>query len=492
MTPALLVLAAVTVIACFLAWRSWQPLAAHLASELQQRRQLDTLTGLPNRRALDDLLDPLLAEARRNNARVAVLAVGLRGLGHLDDTYGHEVADALLTAAARQLRSSLRPEDVLVRVGGPRFVAACADVTDPDQAVQRATSLLAAVQRTYEVGADRLRLRASAGVTLTDQATTSVDDVLLDANVALDRALDEGQGAVQLFDHTMRSTRTPSTTEHQLREALDRGEFWLLYQPVVSLADSRIVGVEALLRWADPDRGLENPASFLPTLDDTGLIVPVGGWVLDEAARQSRAWQDDLPDLELTTTVNVSPRQLAQSDFVDSIRAALDGSGVEPGRLCIEIAEGPVVQEPEEVWATLRRVKELGCQLALDDFGAGYTSLQHLRQFRLDTLKIARVFVAGVATRDEDAAIVEHVIGLTRALGMRAVAEGVEDEDQRATLADLGCEVGQGFLYSTPQPAEIVTGLLVQRTLDADNRPEPYTPAAWARPGMVAPTPRSG
>jgi diguanylate cyclase (GGDEF)-like protein len=482
-TPAVVVLAVVAIILSLLVWWGYQR-AARAERELARRIDVDTSTGLPNRRALRDLLAPVLQDARRRTTRVAVFALEIRGFGRLDETYGHEVGDALLTAAAQELRKALRPKDILVRDGGPRFVAAVDDVPDARQATDLAAGLLSSVERIYEVGEDRIRLRASVGVTITDQAVVTVDDVLLDAAVALDQARVVGQDDVQLLDHTMRSTRTPSTAEHQLRSALDRGEFLLLYLPVVDLRDRGIVGVEALLRWADPERGLVSPSTFLRTLDETGLIVPVGAWVVAEVARQSRVWQDELPSHpDLATTFNVSPRQLAQSDFIDTLRAAISESGVDASRLCLEVAEGTIVQEPDEVWATLRQAKQLGCSLTLDDFGTGHSSLQHLRQFRLDSLKIAKTFVDGLPGSPEDTAIVEHVVGLARTLGMRPVAEGVEHLAQVGTLRGLGCDLGQGYLFSTPQPADVITRLVREGPLTEDRRPDPYPGTDGGRPG---------
>jgi diguanylate cyclase (GGDEF)-like protein len=447
--------------------------AAKAADELDRMANYDRLTGLPNRKILSQWLNRSLKASRRNNARVGIFFVELWGFEHLNDTYGHEVGDALMQAASQDLRSASRPDDVVARYSGPQFVVASIDINDPSQARRRAEELLAAVQKPYEVGKDRIRLHASIGVALTDQTYSNADDVILDATVALADAMEEGKGTTRLFDHSLRSQMTPSNAEHRLREALDRGEFWLLYLPVMSLRDNQIVGVEALLRWADPERGLISPGTFLRALDETGLIVPVGTWVLREAARQSKAWQDAFPDRpDLQLTVNVSPRQIAQSDFLDTLSLALDESEVDNTRMCIEIAEASLAHDPETVWAILRQAKQLGCRLALDDFGAGYSSFSYLRHFKVDNLKIDRTFVTGVARSSEDQAIVQHMIGLAHALGMNPVAEGVETAEQAAELKRLGCDWAQGYYFANPQSADVITKLLSQGTFGEADRPE--------------------
>jgi EAL domain-containing protein (putative c-di-GMP-specific phosphodiesterase class I) len=313
--------------------------------------------------------------------------------------------------------------------------------------------------------------------------------VLLDATVALDQALDAGRGVTRTIDAAASGTRSPATTEYRLRSALDDGEFWLLYLPVVTLTDQRLVGVEALLRWADPERGLVHPDRFFYALNETGLIVPVGDWVLREAARQCRAWHDQHPDRPpLDITINVSPRQLMQADFVDRVEAALEESGADPGHLCLEVAEGALVHQPDQLWTTLRDAKQRGLRLGIDDFGTGHTSLQHLRQFNLDQLKIDRSFVAELPVSEADRSIVGHVIGLAHELGVVPVAEGIETVDQLEVLRQLGCDLGQGFHFSTPQPPEVIASLIVEglaalaeppavvvdvRTTEATNVPGP-------------------
>jgi diguanylate cyclase (GGDEF)-like protein len=428
--------------------------------ELDQLSYYDRLTGLPNRSVLHQALDELLRDARRTKARVAVISIELRSFATINETYGHEVGDELMVAVARQLRRAQRSGDRLVRYGGPQFVVLCPDISDSGRATKRAEEFLAAISPAFEIREDNIRVAANAGIVLTDQDYASADDLLLDAAVALHDAVEDGAGAVSIYDHSLRARMTPSNAEHRLRQALDDDEFTLLYLPVVSLRDGRILGVEALLRWSNPDRGLVNPADFLKALDDTGLIVPVGEHVLREAARQALAWQHEHPDRRLTTTVNLSPRQLGQADLYDKVQEILADVGVEPGRICLEITEGALVRDLESAWLMLRNAKQLGVQLALDDFGTGYSSLSYLRRFRLDALKIDRSFVRSMAQSREDEAIVAHIIGLAQALGMVPVAEGVETAEQAKRLTRLGCDAAQGFHFAEPQTAAQISELL--------------------------------
>jgi EAL domain-containing protein (putative c-di-GMP-specific phosphodiesterase class I) len=246
----------------------------------------------------------------------------------------------------------------------------------------------------------------------------------------------------------------------ELRVAQHRGQFALYYQPVVSLMDKTMVGVEALLRWQHPERGLLLPGMFVEELEETGLILPVGAWVLETACRQAKAWQDEWPDRPFRVAVNLSPRQLSDPDFSDIAMEILERTGVDPTHLCFEITESALMADIDGAWTTLRTAKERGVELALDDFGTGFSSLSYLRRFKTDVLKIDRTFVDGLARGEEDTAIVEHVIGLAHSLGMRTVAEGIEREEQYLQLVRFGCDHGQGFWFSRAQPPEIITQLL--------------------------------
>lgn len=445
--------------------------AARRRADLRRRADHDPLTGLPTRRLLGDRLRSVLAEADRSTRRVAVLAIELRDLAYLNEIYGREVGDAVMAAAADVLRRAVRREESLVRFGGPRFVVVCPDVADRAQTDGRARALLDAVQRPYALDQDRIRLTACAGVAITDpHATPTADDVVLDATIALDQAIHDGRGAIRTYD-AVAVSRSLATTEHRLRTALERGELRLLYLPVVALDDRRVVGVEALLRWNDPERGLVEPDRFFHALHETGLIVPVGEWVLHRAARQARAWQDAPGHPPLDVTVNVSARQLLHADFLEQVDRALAESGADPAHLCLEVAEGALVHAAEQLWSILRAAKQRGLKVALDDFGTGHTSLQHLRTFRLDQLKIDRAFVGALPQSRDDRAIVAHVVGLAHDLGVVPVAEGIETAAQLRALRELRCDLGQGFHFSPPQPPEVIDAIRADGLAALDEPP---------------------
>ncbi len=453
---------AIAVVAIALAARASRK-AATTQAELDRIKLYDPLTGLPNRKQLHGWLTDALSSSRRSVARVAVLMIELDDFAFFNTTYGHEVGDGLMIAVTRQIQKVLDPKDRLVRFGGPAFVVIRDDVADTAAAERLAAKVLESVQVPFEIGEDRVRVRAHIGITVTDERSATPEDVLLDASVAADEAAKEQDRRIIAFDRSMRSTMSPSTAEHRLREALERGEFWLLYMPVVSLADNRVVGVEALLRWADPDVGLISPGEFLPALEATGLIVPVGNWVLQEACRQAKVWEDRFPEQRgLEVTINLSPRQMTQSDFLDRLGTAIATSGASPDRLCLEITEGGLVSDVNAAWSMLRQAKNLGIKLALDDFGTGASSLNYIRQFQLDNLKIDRTFIDGLGSNPEDTAIAKHVIAMAHSLGMVTVAEGVENRQQVRDLKLLGCDHAMGYFFSTPQAADVIENLVAQ------------------------------
>jgi EAL domain-containing protein (putative c-di-GMP-specific phosphodiesterase class I) len=279
-----------------------------------------------------------------------------------------------------------------------------------------------------------------------------------------------------MFDRSMRDAITPSTAERRLREALDDGEFKLYYQPIVSLWTRRLVGVEAQLRWDDPGRGTIGPEDFAGALEETGLVVPVGNWVLDEVCRQTRKWQDQFPDRPaLNTKVSISPRQLAQTDFIASVRHSLQTSGADADRICLEITEGALAHDVTATWTTLREAKALGVTLALDEFGTGLSSLTYLRRFSLDLLNLNKVFIDGLGNSREDETIVEHVIGMAKALGIVTVAIGVDTEKQVDHLRALNCDLAQGDYFSPPQPPAIIDELMARGGDEQEWKPVPAT-----------------
>ena len=421
----------------------------------------DSLTGLANRRFLGDGFDQLLKQTRRSNGRIAVLFVDLDGFPEINSTFGPIVGDQLMVAVATRLVGTVGANDRVVRYGGDQFVLFCPDVSTAVSAERIAKAVLKTIETPFQVEDGTAHLSAHVGVAITEERCTRPDEVLRDADAAMYRARQDGPGHYAMFDRAMRDKVTPSNAERRLREALANGEFRLYYQPIVSLWTKRLVAVEALLRWNEPSRGLVNPDEFLPVLEESGLIVPIGNWVLEEIARQSRTWQEAFPDRPaINVTVNISARQLAQANFVSHLTAVLAESGTDPARIYLEIAESVLQADPESMWAILRDAQAHGVSLALDDFGTGYSSLNYLRQLKLDMLTIDKSFVDGLGQSAEDATIIEHVIGIAKALGIVTVAEGVEAVEQVDQLRRLNCDLAQGYYFSHPQPPYVITELL--------------------------------
>jgi diguanylate cyclase (GGDEF)-like protein len=432
-----------------------------LRAEMARRALHDPLTGLPNRTYLTHSFADVLRKAQRGGGRVGVLFLDLDRLKLVNDTYGHEVGDKILIGITNRIQRLLPSGDVLIRYGGDEFVAICPSLITYESAERLAKRLISDLEQPFGVGQDRVRVSVSVGVALSEERCETPDEVIRDADAALYQAKAGGSGTFAVYDRSMRERLTPSTAERRLRQALQQGQFLLYYQPVVSMQTRQIVKVEALVRWEDPERGLVSPGEFIPALEDTGLIVPVGTWILEEACRQARAWELRLNNrARLAINVNVSARQLAQSDFPTVLGDALRRSQVSPDLITLEITEGALMYDVQGAWAVLRHARQLGVTLALDDFGTGFSSLTHLRKFKLDFLKIDKSFVDGLGISPEDTTIVEHIIGMARGLGMTTVAEGIETEEQDQLLRSLGCHLGQGYLYCPPRPPAAIEQLL--------------------------------
>ena len=454
----------------------------------------DALTGLPTSRFLTDHFQEIVRRVQRHGGRVAVFLFDLDKFKHVNDTYGHATGDRVMSRVADRLAGIIGSDDILIRYGGDEFVVLSANAGTGPAADRAARHLIDALEEPFAVGEDKIQLSACVGVALTEAHCTEPDDVLRDADAAMYKAKAMGGGGqVAVYDRSMASRVTPSTAQRHLRTALAEQQFRLYYQPVVSLQTQRMVKVEALIRWEDPERGIVSPGEFIPALEDTGLIVPVGAWVLEQACRQAHEWatthQHQAP---LMVTVNVSARQLSQADFVDVLRRVLDGTGVDPATICLEITEGAVMADVDAAWTTLRQAKALGFYLALDDFGTGFSSLSFLRRFRPDIVKIDKSFVDGLGHSREDTTIIEHVVGMARGLGMGTVAEGVETADQVRYLRSLECHMAQGFFYSKPQPPSVIDRILAQPAGDGWRPDRVAAQAAEAAPApAVTPTMRT-
>jgi diguanylate cyclase (GGDEF)-like protein/PAS domain S-box-containing protein len=425
--------------------------------ELAHRALHDGLTGLPNRTLFLDRLGQALRRARRRDRGVAVVFLDLDRFKLVNDSLGHKAGDRLLVDVAMRLSSALRPSDTLARFGGDELTLLCEDIGDVEHARAIAQRLLETFAEPFLVQDGEAFLQASVGIALSRDGFEAPEDLIRDADAAMYRAKARGQG-VELFDEAMRQdVRDRLALEAALRRGIGRGELRLHCQPLVSLADARIEGFEALVRWEHPERGLVPPGSFIPLAEETGLIVPIGAWVLNEACATLRRIIDETGQASLQVSVNVSPRQLQQPDFVAQVRSALDDNGLEPSCLVIEITESAIMEAGAA--AILRGLKDIGVRLAMDDFGTGYSSLAHLRRFPLDVIKVDRSFVAGLGD-GQGSSIAGAIVSLAHALGLRTVAEGIEDDEQRRAVLALGCDVGQGFHFARPMPADDLTRLL--------------------------------
>jgi diguanylate cyclase (GGDEF)-like protein len=422
--------------------------------ELARLALHDGLTGLPNRTLFDDRLNDALRR-RRAGRGVAVLFIDIDGFKRINDSLGHSAGDTVLREAAARLRAAVRPGDTVARLGGDEFTVLCEDVGDEADALGIGERIAAELGHPLDLDGEEIVLRASIGVAVARSAAVPAGELLRLSDEAMYAAKACGNGQPRL--HAAGIGREQPGRELQLEAALRRAipeELVAWYQPIVSLDDARVVAVEALVRWQHPTRGLVTPGEFIPVAEDTGLVVPVGAWMLEEACRTATRWGD------VRVSVNVSGRQVAAGSLVEAVRSALRVSGLSPERLQLGLTETVLMDDVDRHAAVVNELKALGVSLALDDFGKGYSSLSYLRRFPFDRIKIDRSFVAGLPDSRPDTAIVSAVTSFARALDLEVVAEGVETEAQLAALRELGCEYAQGYLFHRPMPAAGVDELL--------------------------------
>jgi diguanylate cyclase (GGDEF)-like protein/PAS domain S-box-containing protein len=438
----------------------------------------DALTGLPNRSLFMDRLGTALARARRrNDYRLAVLFMDLDRFKVVNDSLGHFQGDNLLIQLSRRLERCLRPADTIARLGGDEFTFLLEELAEAGDAERLALRFKGELALPFDLAGHEVYLTASIGIALGAARYLHPEDLLRDADTALHRAKAQSKGAHQVFDTPMHEHAVAALQlENDLRRALDRNEFVLHYQPIVALAGFRLAGFEALVRWQHPHQGLLPPDSFIKVAEETGLILPLGDWVMREALRQLKQWQRGTPRAhELAMTVNLSSRQFGQPDLVARIGGALREAGVAPDRLKVEITESLIVQSPATAADMLHALKGLGCSVCLDDFGTGYSSLSYLLRLPIDTLKVDRSFLADLSRGSRNSQIVWAVIELAKRLGIDVIAEGVETESQRAQLVELGCVLGQGFLFSRPLAAHGAGALLAAGQVPPPPPPAPLT-----------------
>jgi diguanylate cyclase (GGDEF)-like protein/PAS domain S-box-containing protein len=436
-------------------------------SRLAHQAHHDPLTGLPNRVLFIEFLTVALARARRRDSAVAVLFLDLDRFKFVNDSFGHDTGDELLTSLARRLQSVVRPGDTIARFGGDEFVVLCEDLDATAsrlQAIEVAERLIAAVEQPFSCQGQPQFLSASIGIALSNGTDDRSEALVRDADAAMYRAKERGKGRWELFDEAMRQSVVQRVeTENALHRAVERNEFRVYYQPVMSLERGVYVGAEALVRWEHPERGLIPPAEFITLAEETGLVVPLGRFVLEAACLQAAEWHERHGDPGFTISVNLSARQLSRPELVSEVAAALRASGAPPSMICFEITESVLMDDVEASLAAIRSLKALGVRLSIDDFGTGYSSLGYLKRLPVDAVKVDRSFVDGLGNDPEDSAIVAAVINLGHTLGLTVVAEGVETEQQLAELVALGCDEAQGFLFACPRPAADLAEVLETR-----------------------------
>jgi diguanylate cyclase (GGDEF)-like protein/PAS domain S-box-containing protein len=426
----------------------------------QYLAQHDALTGLPNRMLMQDRLNQALSQARRSGGVVALMFLDLDRFKLVNDSFGHPQGDALLKEVANRVAGCLRDTDTVARLGGDEFTVLLPDLSAPQAAGQVAERILGLFSQPF-AGAEEheIFVSASIGISVFPRDGADPESLVKHADTAMYSAKDAGRNSYRYFtDNLNAQVREKVMLESGLRRAIERGELRLHYQPKIDLATSRLIGAESLVRWQHPSMGLVSPAKFIPVAEDSGLIVPLGEWVLRAACEQIRKWRDR--GLEPKVAINVSARQFQQQNLAEVVLGAVREAGVDPACLELELTESAIMKDAEASVSTLDRIKSRGISIAIDDFGTGYSSLSYLKRLPLDVLKIDRSFVRDITTDHNDAAIVRAIIGLARSLGIKVIAEGVEDEKQLAFLNANGCNYGQGYLFGRPIEPESFEAIL--------------------------------
>jgi diguanylate cyclase (GGDEF)-like protein len=426
----------------------------------------DVLTGLPNRVLFRDRLTRAFAHAQRHGHNIALMFLDLDHFKSINDTLGHDAGDQFLKAVARRLENCVRRNDTIARLGGDEFTVILEDVNDSNDVVAVADKIVDAMSRSHPLEGHEVFVTVSIGIALYPSSGLDAATLIKNADTALYNAKEHGRSCYRFYNpqmHVMASERLAMVTA--LRHAVRRQEFVLHYQPQLDPRTQRVHGVEALLRWNHPENGLISPSQFIHLLEDTGLIITVGEWVLRDACRQQRALQD--AGMPVRMSVNVSMRQFRQPDFVDRVAGVVRESRIDPQFLQLEVTESLLVDNVSATTAKLHALREIGIRISIDDFGTGYCSLSYLKQFPLQTLKLDHTFIKDIEHRSNDAAIANAIIALGHSLNMEVVAEGVETERQLDFLRGQGCDAVQGFLYSEPMPAHALPTWLREQSTAA-------------------------
>ncbi|SHJ34842.1 PAS domain S-box-containing protein/diguanylate cyclase (GGDEF) domain-containing protein [Malonomonas rubra DSM 5091] len=434
--------------------------------EIQYLAHHDSLTGLPNRNLLKDRVEQNLARARRNNSKSAFLFLDFDRFKNINDSLGHSVGDGVLQEVAKRLKTCLREEDTVARVGGDEFVILLADLEDERAVANVAQKVTELGTTPYEVKGQKFRLTISIGISVFPNDGDNFESLLKNADSAMYHAKNAGRNTFCFYTEDMNAqTLEALNLERDLQHALENNELRLHYQPQLDLESSKVIGVEALLRWQHPTHGNMSPAVFIPIAEERGLINDIGNWVLETACRQSVSWQEQgLPPLRMA--VNISALQLHHVDFYEKVATILAATGMNPEMLELELTESAVMQHEESALVLMQQLKALGLHLAIDDFGTGYSSLSYLKRFPFDKLKIDRSFIKDLPLDTEDGAITQAIIGVGRSLKHKVIAEGVETLEQQNYLRDEGCDQMQGFYFSRPLPPEELVELLEQNSGD--------------------------
>jgi len=447
----------------------------------------DSLTSLPNRETFNGLLHYAIEAARRHQRRFAVLFIDLDRFKVINDSLGHEAGDMLLVEIANRLRHTLRSSDVVARLGGDEFVVILEEAAESHDVERITRNLLSVLSEPLQLSGHECHTTASIGIAMYPSDGADVQTLTKNADMAMYLAKEDGKNGFRFFTKEIKTQSIERLTlESALRRAVDRDQFALHYQPKVDMTTGLITGVEALLRWTHPDLGVLPPAQFIPLAEETGLIVPIGRWVLREACAQNMAWQRrGLRPVSMA--VNLSPRQFLDEDLLQDIDGALAASGMPPVLLQLEVTESMVMRNVSRAVKVLDAIQSRGIRLAIDDFGTGYSSMSLMKQFPIDTIKIDRSFVRDLPYDSEDKAIAQAIISMGKALGMTIVAEGVETAEQETFLRDHACDEMQGFLFSKPVPSQQLAELLRSAPLLIS---PPLQPAASA--ALENSTPRPG